>query len=186
MKRAAVLALLLLTVPILVSAATFTRPLIIGSKGKDVSALQQILNQQGYLSTSSTGYFGSLTAVALKKFQTAHGIEALGGVGPKTRAVLNTLAAAPADKAALIASLLAQVKTLQAQIAALLAAHSATSTPATRQTAGDHEMVDRDPQRHAQVRECEPVRIRQQRLRAPHPPSGPARLRVAAHHHGDH
>ena len=85
-----------------------------------MSALQQILNQQGYLATSPTGYFGSQTALALKKFQTAHGIEALGGVGPKTRAMLNTFGTAPTDKAALIASLMSQVKALEGQIAALL------------------------------------------------------------------
>src|ERR1700676_3727308 len=84
----------------------------------------------------NTTIFGEivLTANAVAKFQTAHGIEALGGVGPKTRAVLNTLATTP-DKAALIASLLAQVKALQAQIAALLAAQSATSTATSTVTA---------------------------------------------------
>jgi peptidoglycan hydrolase-like protein with peptidoglycan-binding domain len=136
MKERLALLLLLLALPLFVSAATFTRPLIIGSHGSDVSALQQILNQQGYLPTSPTDYFGSLTAAALKKFQTAHGIEALGGVGPKTRTLLNSLSTAPTDKAALIASLLAQVKALQAQIAALLAAQAASSTPSTSGSGG--------------------------------------------------
>jgi peptidoglycan hydrolase-like protein with peptidoglycan-binding domain len=37
------------------------------------------------------GYFGSLTSAAVKEFQTAHGIKALGGVGARTRALLNSL-----------------------------------------------------------------------------------------------
>lgn len=64
-----------------VSAATFTRPLVVGSQGSDVTALQQILNSQGFLSTTPTGYFGALTAKALAAFQTAHNIDPLGGVG---------------------------------------------------------------------------------------------------------
>jgi peptidoglycan hydrolase-like protein with peptidoglycan-binding domain len=107
---------------------TFTRPLIIGSHGSDVSALQNISQSQGYFTGNVTGYFGSLTALALKNFQTAHSIEAVGGVGPKTRTLLNSLTTPPTDKAALIASLLAQVRALQTQIAALLAAQSVTST----------------------------------------------------------
>src|ERR1700687_2483999 len=112
----------LLLLPTLASAATFTRPLIVGNTGSDVTALQQILVQQGYLSATPTGYYGSLTAAAVVKFQTAHGIEAFGGVGPKTRALLNSLTRSSTDKAALIATLMAQVKALEAQLAALLAA----------------------------------------------------------------
>jgi hypothetical protein len=64
MKERLALLFILLALPLLVSAATFTRPLIIGSKGSDVSALQQILKSEGYLSGNVTGYFGSLTAAA--------------------------------------------------------------------------------------------------------------------------
>jgi peptidoglycan hydrolase-like protein with peptidoglycan-binding domain len=110
-------------------AATFTRPLVVGAHGSDVTALQQILKSHGYLSGNGTGYFGSLTVAALKQLQTAHGIQPLGSVGPQTRAVLNSLSSTATDRAALIASLLVQVKALQAQIAALLAARQATSTP---------------------------------------------------------
>lgn len=123
----------LVLLPGLVTAATFTRPLTVGSQGADVTTLQRILQQQGYLAAAPTGFFGPLTAGALAKFQTAHGIEALGGVGPKTRTLLNSLsttASTPTDKATLLASLLAQLKILQAQIAALLAG-GATSTGAT-------------------------------------------------------
>src|SRR5882724_7643360 len=94
------LTLCLVVIPSATKAATstlpFTRPLIQGSTGTDVTALQQILVTQGYLNTTPTGFFGAQTAAALAKFQTAHSIEALGGVGPQTRNLLNTLSGATA------------------------------------------------------------------------------------------
>jgi peptidoglycan hydrolase-like protein with peptidoglycan-binding domain len=76
--------------PSFVTAATFTRPLVVGSSGADVSALQRLLKDQGYFNYPSiTQYFGPATAAALAKFQAAHGLEAFGGVGPRTRALLN-------------------------------------------------------------------------------------------------
>ena len=53
----------------------FTRNLSIGSEGSDVSDLQQTLLGDGFLSASSTtGFFGQLTARALSEFQTHFGI----------------------------------------------------------------------------------------------------------------
>ena len=60
-----------------------------GSIGSEVTALQQKLIKDGFLSGDATGYYGSLTAQAVKKYQTAHSLEATGYVGPGTRAVLN-------------------------------------------------------------------------------------------------
>ena len=119
-----------------VGAATFTHPLVIGSTGSEVTALQQILQSKGYLtlpldstgSPQATGYFGPLTAKALASFQTANGIEALGGVGPKTRTLLNSLSSSSSNpNQTLIDALLAEVKILEAKIAALLAARATTS-----------------------------------------------------------
>jgi peptidoglycan hydrolase-like protein with peptidoglycan-binding domain len=63
----------------------------IGSRSDEVKALQDTLKALGHLdpSISSTGYFGNLTAAAVKKFQTANGISPVGFVGPATRAALN-------------------------------------------------------------------------------------------------
>jgi len=70
--------------------AAFTRLLSLGSTGADVSALQQILENAGfYTYPTITGYFGALTEEALAAYQTAHGLEAVGYTGPKTRALLN-------------------------------------------------------------------------------------------------
>jgi len=72
---------------------TFTKALSIGSRGEEVKMLQKELQGLGFfsLSVSLTGYFGPITQEAVELFQAANGIEAIGIVGPKTRAVLNTL-----------------------------------------------------------------------------------------------
>ncbi|MCX6702145.1 MAG: peptidoglycan-binding protein [Candidatus Zambryskibacteria bacterium] len=70
---------------------TFNKSLSVGSSGADVSALQVILKQQGFLSTDVTGYYGSLTEKAVKDFQSSRGLEAVGFVGPGTRTSLNNL-----------------------------------------------------------------------------------------------
>lgn len=62
-----------------------------GMSGDDVSALQAILaaDPDTYPEGLVTGFYGQLTANAVKKFQTKHGIEAVGFVGPKTLQKLN-------------------------------------------------------------------------------------------------
>ena len=68
------------------SSATFARQLNVGSVGSDVTALQIRLKADGYFSGSVTGTYGSVTAAAVKKYQTAHHLTA---VGPATRNLLN-------------------------------------------------------------------------------------------------
>ena len=73
---------------------TFSKDLTLGSKGADVTALQQILINGGYLTgvTAPTGYFGALTQKALAAFQSAKGIApAAGYFGPKTMAFVNSM-----------------------------------------------------------------------------------------------
>jgi hypothetical protein len=72
-----------------VTTFNFTRDLRIGSTGEDVTALQTILIEQGYMSGEATGYFGNLTSAAVKLYQKARGISQTGTVGPLTRASLN-------------------------------------------------------------------------------------------------
>ena len=80
-----------------VSSATFTRDLTVGSKGDDVSALQQVLVDGGYLNiVAPTGYFGAMTKAALAKYQAANGIApAIGYFGPKTRAAMSVVSTVP-------------------------------------------------------------------------------------------
>jgi len=67
----------------------FTLALDIGDEGPEVTALQNRLTADGYYSGPVTGYYGSLTEAAVKRFQAANGITAQGNVGPATRAALN-------------------------------------------------------------------------------------------------
>ncbi len=74
----------------------FTSNMTVGSKGVAVTALQQVLVNQGYLVMPTgvpMGYFGALTRAAVIKFQLAKGIApAVGYVGSITRGVLNGMA----------------------------------------------------------------------------------------------
>ncbi|TSC62191.1 MAG: NLP/P60 protein, partial [Parcubacteria group bacterium Gr01-1014_106] len=70
-----------------------TRTLKRGMRGDDVKTLQQILVGQGLLTAdNATGFFGSLTEAALKKFQATAGLEPVGFAGPATRKRINALA----------------------------------------------------------------------------------------------
>jgi N-acetylmuramoyl-L-alanine amidase len=75
--------------PVTQAAYVFKNYLSIGSTGKDVTALQQLLFKLGFFNGSATGYFGIATKRALQGYQSAHGINKLGTVGPATRAALN-------------------------------------------------------------------------------------------------
>jgi|GEM_PF-3934068 len=68
----------------------FTRDLQIGSRGADVTALQNLLGI-----SPTTGHFGALTKAAVIKYQMDKKISpATGYVGAKTRALLNAAAGA--------------------------------------------------------------------------------------------
>ena len=71
----------------------FQRSLSRGDSGDDVSNLQNLLHDAGFLNASSTGYFGPMTEDALQKWQEHEGVVAAGiatstgsGMfGPRTR-----------------------------------------------------------------------------------------------------
>lgn len=74
-------------------SAKFTQYLKLGSRGANVKNLQEFLKKQGYIpqTEEATGYFGNITSKALAQFQKANALEALGVLGPKTRALINSL-----------------------------------------------------------------------------------------------
>jgi hypothetical protein len=72
-----------------IMAYKFSSFLGVGSSGTSVTALQKRLTLAGFYSGSITGYYGAQTAVAVKAYQKAHGIDQLGYVGPSTRTALN-------------------------------------------------------------------------------------------------
>jgi peptidoglycan hydrolase-like protein with peptidoglycan-binding domain len=80
------------------SSYTFTRNLTVGSKGADVSALQQVLINGGYLTVVSapTAFFGPATKAALIKWQAAAGVSPTSGYfGPKSQAALALVTPTP-------------------------------------------------------------------------------------------
>lgn len=80
-----------------VDAYFFERDLSQGDSGEDVTMLQEIMHELGFLTQSATGFFGPLTEKAVQSYQGARGIVSagtpqttgFGKVGPATRAKLN-------------------------------------------------------------------------------------------------
>ena len=84
---------------------SFTRSLTVGSRGDDVTCLQNYLKSGGHLSVSATGYFGSLTKAAAASWQAANGVSpAVGYFGPISRAKYDSLMATSASSASSVAS----------------------------------------------------------------------------------
>lgn len=73
--------------------SAFVTSLSLGSRGDAVEALQALLaaNASIYPEGLITGYFGKATERALKRFQKENGLEQVGHLGPRTRALLNKL-----------------------------------------------------------------------------------------------
>ncbi|MEK7513156.1 MAG: peptidoglycan-binding domain-containing protein, partial [Patescibacteria group bacterium] len=76
---------------------TFTRNLTVGSRGADVTALQNALIASGHLKISApTGYFGPMTKAALAAWQKDKNISpAVGYFGPITRAAMSSVTPGP-------------------------------------------------------------------------------------------
>lgn len=83
----------------------FTKTLQKGMTDPEVTTLQQVLKSDPsiYPEGLVTGYFGSLTEAAVKKFQAKYGIDQVGIVGPATRAKLNALYCGTAQQTTTVA-----------------------------------------------------------------------------------
>ncbi|MGW0792376.1 peptidoglycan-binding protein [Streptomyces sp. NPDC002911] len=66
-----------------------------GSQGPQVTAVQTLLNQQGYTAGTADGTFGTLTDSAVRAFQKARGLGADGVVGPRTWTALLSAGTTP-------------------------------------------------------------------------------------------
>jgi peptidoglycan hydrolase-like protein with peptidoglycan-binding domain len=88
-------ALAFLVAPVAFAATTISSDMSVGSTGDDVTALQTFLAMDPsiYPEGLVTGYYGSLTASAVTRFQARYGIDQVGVVGPITRAKINSLLA---------------------------------------------------------------------------------------------
>lgn len=73
--------------------ATIARNLGRGTSGDDVKVLQAVLasDSEVFPESSITGFFGAKTEDAVKRFQSKHGLEAVGFVGPRTLAAIRNV-----------------------------------------------------------------------------------------------
>ncbi|MET8431943.1 N-acetylmuramoyl-L-alanine amidase [Streptomyces sp900116325] len=66
-----------------------------GASGAQVTAVQQLLNTQGFAAGAADGSFGAATLSAVKAYQTTRGLPAAGNVGPKTWTALLSAGSTP-------------------------------------------------------------------------------------------
>ena len=114
-----------------VVSPVFNSDLSLGSKGDDVTKLQELMAKDSeiYPEGLVTGYFGPATQRAVRKFQAKHGLPQVGRVGPATRAKLNEVsggqpqssapAPAPAPAAAASAVSASEQKSMEDQLKSL-------------------------------------------------------------------
>ena len=87
MRRSKLL-IFFLVITLSLTSVTFADTLKYGSRGAEVTKLQEQLKKLGYFSGKATGYFGSATKTAVKKFQASKGVAADGIVGNQTSKIL--------------------------------------------------------------------------------------------------
>ena len=72
-----------------------SRTLSRGSSGQDVVNLQNKLRSSGFYNGPVTGYYGSLTEAAVKRFQQYYGLKSDGIAGSRTLGVMQNVAIVP-------------------------------------------------------------------------------------------
>lgn len=114
MMRTRILGVLFIAAALCAAAPALAqaRTLTYGASGSDVADMQTKLIAAGYLAAGkNTGYFGSLTLSAVKKFQCAKGIVCSGSsygiVGPHTQAALGDVYVGPTQPAQVSGSMTA-------------------------------------------------------------------------------
>lgn len=105
----------------------FNTDLEFGMESDAVVELQKNLTSAGVYSGPITGYFGSLTRAAVKKYQEKNGIKSTGYFGPLTREKMNgsKVAGVSTSKDQQIASLKTQIAELMKLVEELLKAKAA-------------------------------------------------------------
>jgi len=88
----------------------------VGSRGSEVTAIQQALKDRGLFNSDITGYYGSITQTAVKKFQQQKGLVVDGIAGPNTlRALGVSIGSVPKATEANI-NLLARIISAEARL----------------------------------------------------------------------
>ena len=115
--------------PVAVSVSpVFNSDLEPGMRGEDVSRLQELLarDPEIYPEGMVSGYYGPLTAQAVRRFQAKHGLPSPGRLGPQTRAKIQEAFGASAPSAPLVSpderirELQEKLRLLQEQVQNLL------------------------------------------------------------------
>ncbi len=123
---------LVLLVPVLTHAdsALFTTSLSYGSQNRvEVVRLQEFLISQGFLHTTATGNFLTLTQAAVVDFQKTQGIDPVGIFGPLTRAAANKIVLAQGTPSTPVASVsLKSVSSSNSGAGSILLANQKTIT----------------------------------------------------------
>lgn len=104
------------------SCYKFALALGFGMRGAEILELQKALAAKGFLIATPNGNFGPATLAAVKAYQAANGLEQVGTVGPKTRALLNICVGSANPNQALIDELTKKLGVILEQIKQLLAA----------------------------------------------------------------
>lgn len=87
----------------------------IGSQGKEVAAIQQTLKEWGLFGEDVTGYYGTATQAAVKKFQKIRGLEQTGIADSATLAALGISAGTVPEATEANIKLLAQIISAEAR-----------------------------------------------------------------------
>ncbi|MDO8565387.1 MAG: peptidoglycan-binding protein [bacterium] len=78
------------------TSCAFYRDLTVGTRGEDISCLQNKLISEGYLEAgNNSGYFGMFTKAAVAKWQVNRGVNATGYFGTLSRGQFNTSSSLP-------------------------------------------------------------------------------------------
>lgn len=83
--------LLFLSLGLILGVLSLTEPAMAlrqGDRGQAVIALQQKLKHLGYFHANVTGYYGPMTVQAVRDYQCAKGLPAIGVAGPQTHRAL--------------------------------------------------------------------------------------------------
>lgn len=87
----------------------------LGSRGKEVTAIQNALKERGLFDGEATGYYGTKTQTAVKRFQRQKGLDVDGIAGPQTLGALGITSGSVPSSTESDINLLAQIISAEAR-----------------------------------------------------------------------
>lgn len=87
----------------------------LGSRGKEVTAIQNALKERGLFDGEATGYYGTKTQTAVKRFQKQKGLTVDGIAGPQTLGALGVSSGSVPESTESDINLLAQIISAEAR-----------------------------------------------------------------------